>query len=60
MSEIMTLQNKDHSNIGTYNYWPSGGGLINDIMHGLFDVLPWIVFGNNDDDPGPVLNWILN
>ena len=27
--------------------------------HFGFDVIPWIIFGNNDNDPGPVINYII-
>ena len=45
----------DSRDIGTYNFSPSGnpGGTIG---HALLDVIPWIIFGNDDDDPGPIIN----
>ncbi len=51
----MVLDSRD---IGTYNFSPSGtfwGG----IGHFFADMLPWYLFGNDDDDPGPVVNEII-
>ena len=42
----------DPRDVGTYNFVPSGGFWGN-IGHSLFDVLPWVLFGNNDDDREP-------
>jgi RHS repeat-associated protein len=48
----------DARDIGTYNYSPSGtfGGTIG---HFFADMLPWYLFGNDDDDPGPLANEIV-
>ncbi|MDE6700791.1 MAG: RHS repeat-associated core domain-containing protein, partial [Acetatifactor sp.] len=46
----------DSRDIGTYNFWPSGT-LNDNIGHFFCDIVPWIVFGN-DDDPGPIINEI--
>jgi hypothetical protein len=48
----MVLDSRD---IGTYNFCPSGtlGG---NIGHFFVDVLPWALFGNSDDDWGPLIN----
>lgn len=27
------------------------------VGHLAFDVVPYVLFGNNDDDPGPILNF---
>ena len=48
----------DSRDIGTYNFSPSDD-LIGSIGHGIVDILPWLVFGNDDDDPGPVANFIV-
>ena len=45
--------------IGTYNYsvpidtWSS-------VKHGVLDVAPWVIFGNNDNDPGPIINYFIS
>lgn len=45
----------DSRDVGTYNFSPSGttGGTVG---HIIIDVLPWVLFGNDDDDPGPLIN----
>ena len=51
----MVLDSRD---IGTYNFSPSGtfwGGA----GHFFADILPWLIFGNDDDDPGPGLNEVI-
>ncbi len=48
----------DPRDIGTYNFVPSGN-LIENIGHGIFDVIPWALFGNSDDDWGPLINIFL-
>lgn len=51
----MVLDSRD---IGTYNFSPSGtfwGGA----GHLFADILPWLIFGNDDDDPGPGLNEVI-
>jgi type II secretory pathway pseudopilin PulG len=45
----------DPRDIGTYNFVPSGS-FWGDKGHGLFDVVPWVLFGNSDDDWGPLIN----
>lgn len=47
----------DSRDIGTYNFSPSGT-LSGDIGHGCFDILPWFFWGNDDDDPGFLINEI--
>jgi len=47
----------DPRDIGTYNVCPSE---ISYLGHFAFDILPWIAFGNDDDDPGPVLNMFIS
>ena len=48
----------DPRDIGTYNYfvpedfWSTVG-------HAVVDVLPYFIFGNNDDDPGPIVNFAV-
>ena len=37
--------------IGTYNFIPSDHGTFGWLGHGVKDVLPWIVWGNSEDDP---------
>ena len=53
----MVLDSKD---IGTYNFFPSDISFWGDVGHVCFDILPWIFFGNDDDDPGPVAHKIIN
>jgi len=43
--------------IGTYNLCPSEQSYLG---HFAVDILPWIVFGNDDDDPGPILNSFID
>ena len=45
----------DSRDVGTYNFSPSGT-FIGDIGHFFADILPWVAFGNDDDDPGPIAN----
>ena len=46
----------DPRDIGTYNYfvpkdfWSKAG-------HVVVDVIPYFIFGNNDNDPGPIVNF---
>lgn len=49
----------DPRDVGTYNYCPSGT-FWGDVGHACLDVLPWVVFGNSDEDPGPVINYIVD
>ena len=51
----MVLDSRD---IGTYNCFPSGT-FFGSIGHFFFDMLPWYLFGNDDDDPGPLVNEII-
>ena len=51
----MVLDSRD---IGTYNYSPSGT-FWGSIGHFFADMLPWYLFGNDDDDPGPLANEII-
>ncbi len=48
----------DARDIGTYNYSPSGT-FWGSIGHFFADMLPWYLFGNDDDDPGPLANEII-
>ena len=52
-SEKIVLDPRD---IGTYNFCPSGT-LFKDIGHFVVDILPWVIYGNDDDDWGPLFNW---
>lgn len=46
----------DPRDVGTYNFsYPEG--VWSSICHGVLDVAPWIIFGNNDEDPGPIINY---
>lgn len=48
----------DPRDIGTYNYfvpndfWSKAG-------HAVVDVFPYLIFGNNDEDPGCIINFIV-
>lgn len=48
----------DVRDIGTYNFAPSGT-LWGDIRHFFVDMLPWAVFGNDDGDPGPLIDGLI-
>ena len=48
----------DSRDIGTYNFSPSGT-FVGSIGHFFADMLPWIIFGNDDDDPGLLANEII-
>ncbi len=54
--------NSDHTivmdprDIGTYNFCPMDNTIIGAVGHFCCDILPWLVFGN-DDDPGPIINY---
>lgn len=45
----------DSRDVGTYNVFVPHG-LVNIAGHIVADMLPWIVFGNDDADWGPVVN----
>ena len=47
----------DPRDVGTYNYSPSGT-FWGSVGHLGMDIIPWVIFGNNDDDPGPIANWV--
>ena len=51
----------DPRDIGTYNFCPSDELWYSNksIGHLFHDIIPWVIFGNSDDDPGPVLNEII-
>ena len=49
----------DPRDVGTYNFCPSGA-FLGRWGHRLIDVLPRFIFGNDDDDPGPLINEIIN
>lgn len=46
----------DPRDVGTYNF-SHPEGFWSSICHGVLDVAPWIIFGNNDEDPGPIINY---
>lgn len=48
----------DPRDVGTYNFCPSGA-FLGPWGHRFVDVLPWFIFGNDDDDPGPLINEII-
>jgi RHS repeat-associated protein len=48
----------DQRDVGTYNFVPAGTWLGN-IVHTVVDMFPWVVFGNGDSDPGPLLDTVL-
>ncbi len=48
----------DSRDIGTYNYSPSGT-IWGSVGHFFVDILPWVVFGNDDNDPGPLANELI-
>lgn len=49
----------DPRDIGTYNFFPTDHTLKGDLLHFRYDILPWIIFGNDDSDPGPVINYVI-
>lgn len=49
----------DSKDVGTYNFSPSGG-FWGTVGHIGLDVIPWFVFGNDDDDPGPIVNFVIS
>ena len=51
------LKVTDSRDIGTYNFCPSGT-MWGDAGHVCVDILPWVIFGNDDSDPGPGINII--
>ena len=61
---IYNSQNKivlDARDIGTYNFCPSNELWYSNqsIGHLIHDIIPWVIFGNSDDDPGWVANEII-
>ena len=46
----------DPRDIGTYNFCPSSRSKLG---HLVLDIIPWVIFGNDDDDPGPLCNEII-
>jgi len=48
----------DSRDVGTYNYSPSGT-IKGSIGHFFVDMIPWYIFGNDDDDPGPLANEMI-
>ncbi|MBQ1735944.1 MAG: DNRLRE domain-containing protein [Firmicutes bacterium] len=57
--------NSDHTivmdprDIGTYNFHPADHTVKGDLLHFRYDILPWIIFGNDDSDPGPIINYVI-
>lgn len=49
----------DSRDIGTYNFYPYDGTMKGALMHFRYDILPWIIFGNDDSDPGPIINYAV-
>jgi len=51
----------DPRDIGTYNFCPSDEFWYSNasIGHLVHDIIPWLIFGNSDDDPGPIANEII-
>lgn len=51
----------DPRDIGTYNFCPSDEFLVSNasVGHLFHDIIPWFIFGNSDDDPGPIINEII-
>ena len=52
----------DARDIGTYNFSPSNELWYSEesLFHLALDIIPWVIFGNSDDDPGPVINIIIH
>ena len=52
----------DPRDIGTYNFCPSDENWYSNasIGHVVHDVIPWVIFGNSDSDPGPLVNAIIS
>ncbi|MBE6632775.1 MAG: RHS repeat protein [Ruminococcaceae bacterium] len=46
----------DARDIGTYNF-VNADGIVGLIGHTFVDVIPYFIFGNNDEDPGPLINY---
>lgn len=42
----------DPRDIGTYNYY---NPVTNGVMHGLVDVVPWLIWGNSEEDSTTVI-----
>ena len=49
----------DIENIGTYNYF-SPGNAIGNVLHIFADVLPYHIWGNDENDTTPVINRIFS
>lgn len=51
----------DPRDIGTYNFSPSNELWYSkeSLGHLVIDIIPWIIFGNDDNDPGPIVNEII-
>ena len=51
----------DPRDIGTYNFCPSNELWYSkeSLGHLVIDIIPWIIFGNDDNDPGPIVNEII-
>ena len=45
-------------NMGTYDFVPPGG--INKFIHGVVDVIPWIMWGNSEKDSTSVGERLLS
>ena len=51
----------DARDSGTYNFCPSDEFWYSNasIGHLFHEIIPWVIFGNSDDDPGPIINQII-
>ena len=48
----------DPRDIGTYNYYVPKD-IWSSVGHAVVDVLPYLIFGNNDEDPGFIINFAV-
>ena len=49
----------DPKYIGTYNYCIANGDIISDTGHTIFDVIPWILYGNSLEDGSSILDRLI-
>ena len=50
---------EDPRDIGTYNFCPSKkNDIVKNNCYFICDMLPWMIFGNDDHNPGQLINYI--
>ena len=48
--------NNTPEDVGTFNVYSGENGFLNIVVHGLFDVIPYMIWGNSHDDSSSIID----